>query len=75
MPSPRFVNVATAPARSGSISVPGLGTFGPLTGPVIGPDGSVYLAMASDILFVFPPPRGTGGSWDGGTNHDIGGPL
>jgi hypothetical protein len=38
-----FENVATAPAGSGSVSVPGLGTFAPGAGPVIAPDDTVYL--------------------------------
>ena len=38
-----FVAVPTAPAGAGSTSVPGLGTFAPLAGPTIGPDGTVFL--------------------------------
>jgi hypothetical protein len=38
-----FVDVTTAPAAGGSRSVPGLGTFAPGAGPVIAPDGTVYL--------------------------------
>jgi hypothetical protein len=38
-----FANVATAPAGKGSVSVPGLGRFSPGAGPVVAPDGTVYL--------------------------------
>ena len=38
-----FADVDTKPAAGGSLSVPGLGTFTPGAGPVIAPDGSVYL--------------------------------
>ena len=45
-----FVDVATAPAGKGSVSVPGLGTFRPGAGPVIAPDGTVYLGTAEGKL-------------------------
>ena len=45
-----FVNVTTAPAGAGSISVPGLGAFSPGAGPVIAPDGTVYLATRQGKL-------------------------
>ena len=38
-----FADVDTKPAAAGSVSVPGLGTFAPGSGPVIAPDGTVYL--------------------------------
>jgi outer membrane protein assembly factor BamB len=38
-----FVNVTTARAGRGSVSVPGLGTFAPGAGPVVALDGTVYL--------------------------------
>jgi hypothetical protein len=38
-----FVAVPTQPAGAGSVSVPSLGTFAPLAGPTIGPDGTVFL--------------------------------
>ena len=38
-----FVDVVTKPAGAGSTSVPGLGTFAPLAGPVVAPDGTVVL--------------------------------
>lgn len=45
-----FANVATAPARGGSVSVPGLGRFAPGAGPVIAPDGTVYLGTTQGKL-------------------------
>jgi hypothetical protein len=39
-----FLDVDTAPAGAGSLSVPDLGTFAPLAGPTVGPDGTVFLA-------------------------------
>ena len=39
-----YVDFPTLPAGAGSTSVPGLGTFGSLAGPVVGSDGTVYLA-------------------------------
>ena len=38
-----FVDVVTKPAGAGSTSVPDLGTFAPLAGPVVTPDGTVVL--------------------------------
>jgi hypothetical protein len=38
-----FADVATLPAGKGSVSVPGLGSFRPGAGPVVAPDGTVYL--------------------------------
>jgi hypothetical protein len=43
-------DVTTAPARSRSKSVPGLGTFAPGSGPVIAPDGTVYLGTLEGKL-------------------------
>jgi hypothetical protein len=45
-----FVDVATKPAGSGSRSVPNLGTFAPGAGPVIAPDGTVYLGTMEGKL-------------------------
>jgi hypothetical protein len=45
-----FANVTTAPAGKGSVSVPGLGTFAPGAGPVIAPDGTVYLGTTQGKL-------------------------
>ncbi len=55
-----FVNVATAPAGKGSKSVPGLGTFAPGAGPVIAPDGTVYLGTLEGKLVAL---RADGGSF------------
>jgi hypothetical protein len=38
-----FVDVVTLPASKAPITVPGLGTFAPGAGPVVAPDGTVYL--------------------------------
>ena len=45
-----FANVATAPAGKGSVSVPGLGRFSPGAGPVVAPDGTVYLGTIEGKL-------------------------
>jgi hypothetical protein len=45
-----FVDVTTATAGKGSRSVPGLGTFAPGAGPVIAPDGTVYLGTIEGKL-------------------------
>lgn len=45
-----FVDVDTKPAAGGSLSVPGLGTFALGAGPVIAPDGSVYLGTQEGKL-------------------------
>jgi PQQ-like domain len=45
-----FVDVVTTPAGKGSLSVPGLGTFAPGGGPVIAPDGTVYLGTEQGKL-------------------------
>jgi hypothetical protein len=45
-----FVNVATAPAGRGSRSFPGLGTFAIGAGPVVAPDGTVYLGTEQGKL-------------------------
>ena len=41
---------STAPAGKGSVSVPGLGYFYPGAGPVIAPDGTVYLGTRQGKL-------------------------
>jgi hypothetical protein len=38
-----FANVDTLPATRASAAVPNIGTYAPGSGPVIGPDGTVYL--------------------------------
>jgi hypothetical protein len=45
-----FANVVTAPAGKGSVSVPGLGRFSPGAGPVVAPDGTVYLGTIGGKL-------------------------
>jgi hypothetical protein len=45
-----FANVVTAPAGKGSVSVPGLGKFAPGAGPVIAPDGTVYIGTIEGKL-------------------------
>lgn len=45
-----FADVNTAPAGAGSLSVPGLGSFAPGAGPVIAPDGTVYLGTTEGRL-------------------------
>jgi hypothetical protein len=46
-----FADVVTRPAGRGSVSVPELGTFGPGAGPVIAPDGTVYIGNQQGRLF------------------------
>ena len=46
-----FVDVVTRPALQASVTVPGLGTFAPGAGPVIGPDGTVYLGNEQGVLW------------------------
>ena len=45
-----FADVATKPAAGGSLSIPGLGTFALGAGPVIAPDGTVYLGTQEGKL-------------------------
>src|SRR6185503_12498275 len=45
-----FADVDTKPAAGGSVSVPGLGTFALGAGPVIAPDGTVYLGTQEGKL-------------------------
>jgi hypothetical protein len=45
-----FADVDTKPAVGGSLSVPGLGTFALGAGPVIAPDGTVYLGTQEGKL-------------------------
>ncbi len=65
-----FADVATRPASKPSATVPNLGTFAPGAGPVIGPDGTVYLgneqgvlwALHADGSFYWKQPLGSGQS-------------
>ncbi|MBV9655931.1 MAG: hypothetical protein JOZ42_15360 [Acetobacteraceae bacterium] len=65
-----FTDVATRPAVQPSATVPNLGTFARGAGPVIGPDGTVYLgneqgvlwALHADGSFYWNQPLGAGQS-------------
>jgi hypothetical protein len=48
-----FLDVSTAPAGQGSLSIPQIGTFAPGTGPVIGTDGTVYIGNEQGKVFAF----------------------
>lgn len=48
-----FIDVATAPAGAGSLSIPQIGTFAPGAGPVTGADGTVYIGNEQGTLFAF----------------------
>lgn len=48
-----FFGVETAPAGAGSITVPNIGTFANGAGPVIGPDGTLYLGNQQGQLMAF----------------------
>jgi hypothetical protein len=48
-----FFNVETRPAGSGSVSIPNIGTFTAGAGPVIGPDGTVYVGNEQGTLYAF----------------------
>lgn len=50
-----FADVATQPAVRDEKRIPGLGRFAPGTGPVIGPDGTVYVGNADGLLHAFTP--------------------
>jgi hypothetical protein len=50
-----FANVATQPAVRDEWRVSELGRFAPGTGPVIGPDGSVYVGNRDGLLRAFTP--------------------
>src|SRR6185503_747355 len=53
-----FVDVVTAPAGKGSLSVPGLGSFAAGTGPVIAANGTVYLGTIEGRLIALKPDGG-----------------
>lgn len=48
-----FADVKTKPAGAGSVSVPNIGTFAAGAGPVIGPDGAVYIGNEQGKLWAF----------------------
>ena len=50
-----FVDTVTLPARDAFSSVFGIGPIAPGAGPVIGPDGTVYLATTDGALSAFMP--------------------
>ena len=50
-----FANVATRPAVKPSASVSHIGDFGVGSGPVIGPDGTVYVGTLQGKLLAFHP--------------------
>jgi hypothetical protein len=50
-----FADVVTRPALRASATVPGLGSFAPGAGPVIGPDGTVYLGNEQGVLWALHP--------------------
>lgn len=50
-----FINVFTAPAALPARKVSGLGSYAPGAGPVIGPDGSVYLGNIQGQLRALTP--------------------
>ncbi len=50
-----FVDVVTLPANLARRKVSGIGPIAPGAGPVIGPDGSVYMATRDGVLSAFTP--------------------
>lgn len=50
-----FADVATLPALRPSATVPGIGSYAPGAGPVIGPDGTVYLGNQQGELRALHP--------------------
>lgn len=45
-----FLDLATSPARTPLAVIGGLGGFAPGVGPIVGPDGTVYLASTDGVL-------------------------
>ena len=62
-----FANVATQPAVRDEWRVSGLGHFAPGSGPVIGPDGTVYVGTTDGWLLAFDPDGGL--RWKRDTPH------
>lgn len=50
-----FANVTTQAATRPERTVPEIGTYAPGSGPVIGPDGTVYLGSLQGVLRAFRP--------------------
>src|SRR5690242_13379585 len=50
-----FLDVTTAPAKTAPITIPGLGTFAVGAGPVVAPDGTVYLGTREGKLVALHP--------------------
>jgi hypothetical protein len=59
-----FANVVTAPAAKAPITIPNLGTFAPGAGPVVAPDGTVYIGNEQGKLMSFRPDGSPGWSRD-----------
>lgn len=55
MPDFGFVDIATAAVKDEPATFPNLGTFAPLTGPVIVPDGTVVLATRQGKVIALHP--------------------
>ena len=50
-----FADVTTGPARTPLAVVPSMGSFAPGVGPVIGPDGTVFLGSVEGVLWAVHP--------------------
>ncbi|MEZ5830473.1 MAG: hypothetical protein R3D05_04790 [Dongiaceae bacterium] len=50
-----FVDVKTLPAKSSSAAIGNIGTFATGAGPVVAPDGTVYLGNEQGMLMAFHP--------------------
>jgi len=48
-----FADVTTKAAASGSVSIPNIGSFAPGVGPVVAPDGTVYIGNDQGKLWAF----------------------
>ena len=48
-----FLDVSTAPAGRGSLSIPNIGRFANGVGPVAGTDGTVYIGNMAGKVFAF----------------------
>lgn len=59
-----FVDVVTLPASKAPITIPNIGTFAPGAGPVVAPDGTVYIGNEQGKLMSFRPDGTRGWSRD-----------